>query len=352
MSALPMMDPKVTVINSPHVVILGAGASRATFPDGDKNSIELPLMCDLVQKVELEKLLDSHKISYENRNFEEIYDEIATSYKDSEFLETIEERIHNYFAKMRLPDELTLYDKIILCLRKKDLIATFNWDPFLALVYRRNLHIKELPRIVFLHGNVAIGVCLEDKLKGCMGEKCAKCGKYFQQTGLLYPIRDKNYKKNPFIANEWNEFESYLKRAYFLTIFGYNAPESDVVAIDMMNNIWEKNQTRELAEIDIIDIKTSEELRETWKEFIVRSHYSAINDFKYSYISAYPRRTCVALFMATMRQQPLQKNNLPDFNTLEDLHNWISPLVEEEILYREENKKFSGLPCNQIREKD
>ena len=96
---------------------------------------------------------------------------------------------------MRLPDELTLYDKIILCLRKKDLIATFNWDPFLALAYRRNLHIKELPRIVFLHGNVAIGVCLEDKVKGDMGEKCPKCGKYFQQTGLLYPIRDKNYKK-------------------------------------------------------------------------------------------------------------------------------------------------------------
>ena len=48
---LLMMDSKVTVINSPHVVILGAGASRASFPDGDKNGIELPLMCDLAQKL-------------------------------------------------------------------------------------------------------------------------------------------------------------------------------------------------------------------------------------------------------------------------------------------------------------
>lgn len=31
----------------PHVVILGAGASLAAFPDGDKNSLGFPLMNSL-----------------------------------------------------------------------------------------------------------------------------------------------------------------------------------------------------------------------------------------------------------------------------------------------------------------
>ncbi|MBS3101438.1 hypothetical protein J4204_04850 [Candidatus Woesearchaeota archaeon] len=36
-------------MNRPHVVVLGAGASRATCPDGDKNGKKLPLMSDFVK---------------------------------------------------------------------------------------------------------------------------------------------------------------------------------------------------------------------------------------------------------------------------------------------------------------
>ena len=38
-------------ISRPHVVILGAGASAAAFPKGDRNGRRLPLMDDLVQVV-------------------------------------------------------------------------------------------------------------------------------------------------------------------------------------------------------------------------------------------------------------------------------------------------------------
>jgi hypothetical protein len=32
---------------------------------------------------------------------------------------------------MEIPDHVTLYDELLLTLRSKDLIATFNWDPLL-----------------------------------------------------------------------------------------------------------------------------------------------------------------------------------------------------------------------------
>ena len=44
-------------VERPHLVVLGAGASRAAFPDGDKNGKRLPLMADLVDTLGLRSLL-------------------------------------------------------------------------------------------------------------------------------------------------------------------------------------------------------------------------------------------------------------------------------------------------------
>ena len=40
---------------------------------------------------------------------------------------------YDYFAMLRLPDSPTLYDYLILS--TMDIIATFNWDPFLLQAY-------------------------------------------------------------------------------------------------------------------------------------------------------------------------------------------------------------------------
>ena len=60
----------------PHVVILGAGASYATLPSGDKNGTRLPLMNNFVDVLGLDDLLAKTGIDYKNRNFEEIYDQL------------------------------------------------------------------------------------------------------------------------------------------------------------------------------------------------------------------------------------------------------------------------------------
>ncbi len=60
----------------PHVVILGAGASYAAFPNGDKHGRKLPLMNNFVETLGLESLLARTKITFESDNFEDIYDKI------------------------------------------------------------------------------------------------------------------------------------------------------------------------------------------------------------------------------------------------------------------------------------
>ena len=74
-------------------------------------------------------------------------------------MKEIEKRIDAYFSSLRIPREATKYDFLLLSLREKDAIFTFNWDPFLFDAYKRNAHIASLPEIFFLHGNVRIGIC-------------------------------------------------------------------------------------------------------------------------------------------------------------------------------------------------
>lgn len=167
----------------------------------------------------------------------------------------MEERIRAYFGELALPDAATAYDELLLCLRAKDLIATFNCDLLLPYAYARNRLLGELPRMVFLHGNVAVGVYLRDRVKGFVSEQCMKCGKPLARTRLLYPIEQKDYASDPFIAAEWDELSRTLEHAYLLTVFGYAAPESDAEAKRMLGKVWERNRTRELAQVEIVDIK-------------------------------------------------------------------------------------------------
>jgi hypothetical protein len=50
---LPAFDPQKQINHSPHVVILGAGASRAAFPNGDAKEKRLPLLVDLPDCLDL-----------------------------------------------------------------------------------------------------------------------------------------------------------------------------------------------------------------------------------------------------------------------------------------------------------
>lgn len=167
MPTLPALDINLNVNHSPHVVILGAGASVAACPQGDADGRRLPVMANLMSALGLDSLLEHAGLAhYAAGNFELVYDEVASSDRYSDLRLEIESRIRHYFASLRLPDNVTIYDALLLSLRPKDIIATFNWDPFLLQAYARNRTLKRLPGLAFLHGNVYLGYCPDHRKKG------------------------------------------------------------------------------------------------------------------------------------------------------------------------------------------
>src|SRR5258706_649635 len=135
-----------------HVVILGAGASvastlRNSLADGKK----LPLMNNFVDVVGLADIVDDLPNPIKSDNFELLYSNLYLEDPNSKSIKEIEKRVYNYFKSLKLPDEPTIYDYLVLSLRSRDLIATFNWDPFLYQAWTRNYDNGERPYIAFLH---------------------------------------------------------------------------------------------------------------------------------------------------------------------------------------------------------
>lgn len=340
MPSLPPLDITTNTNHAPHVVVLGAGARLAAFPNGDRCGMVLPLMRNLVEVIGLAPLLHKHAIATSIADFEAFYDDLATTKgANPALLRETEETIHSYFAKLELPDEPTLYDYLLLSLREKDLIATFNWDPFLAQAYRRNADVRRLPQIAFLHGNVAFGACQDHKKKGFIFQTCSDCGKRLTPSRLLYPVKQKNYT-DALIKDQWDTLRSALMRAYMVTIFGYSAPVTDVVARKLMLEEWRGNPSVELAQIDIVDIRPRKKLEVAWKDFFIRQNYGIYKNVLSTRIFRHPRRSCDALAMATLQGHPWPENPFPRSRDLGRLQEWIRPLLDEE-----EQGMLTGKPC-------
>ena len=173
----------------PHIVILGAGASYAAFPDGDKNGKKLPLMNNFIEILGLKSLIDSTGLTFPSDNFEDIYSTIYESSSHKDICLELENAVYNYFSEMELPDEPTIYDHLVLSLRRKDTIATFNWDPFLTQALIRNMHKMhefgiDPPVAYFLHGNVKMGSCIDNHHIGLIGSNCPSCNAEIKPSKL------------------------------------------------------------------------------------------------------------------------------------------------------------------------
>jgi len=195
---LPRLDIKTKINHSPHVIILGAGASRACCPSGDKNGHHLPLMADFVAKVGVEQIIKEAGYG-PSGNFEHIYSQIYTAGK-GDALEKLDSAIRSYFGQLTVPDVPTFYDYLVLSLRPKDAIVTFNWDPLIIQTYKRWRHLGSvLPELIFLHGNVDLGLGLDLKQKTFtfLSDKPEQT-----PTKLLYPVEKKDYNTDEFVADQ------------------------------------------------------------------------------------------------------------------------------------------------------
>jgi hypothetical protein len=317
-------------VGKPHVVILGAGASYAAFPNGDKNGKKLPLMNNFVETLGIEELVDRADIKTTSNNFEDIYSEIHKDPKLEPLRKELEKEVYNYFKGMVLPDEPTIYDHLVLSLRNKDFIVTFNWDPFLVQAIRRNGKKFKLPRVLFLHGNVEVGYCENGHMMGNHGDVCHECHQPLTPTSLLYPVAEKNYHLDEFISRQWATLEDLLKHTFMVTIFGYGAPISDIRAVELLKKAWGSTDSRNMEEFEIIDVRDENDLTATWSPFIHSHHYRIENNFYNSWIANHPRRTGEAYLNQFLKAMFIENNPLPKDADFKELWEWYEKLQSVE----------------------
>ncbi len=315
----------------PHLVILGAGASRAAFPEGEGSGRRLPLMADFTEIVPVASILNKSGIDWHGKNFEEVYTLISQNTEQTEVQRKLEDAVFTYFSDLHLPDTPTIYDVLLLSLRKKDVIATFNWDPFLIQAWRRSAELtKNLPCLLFLHGNVAHGYCDRDRWQGLRGQRCQRCGEPLKPDRLLFPVATKDYSSDPAIRKAWEVTREALKDALMVTTFGYSAPASDKDALSIMSEAWGKPAKRQFEVFEIIDIKARDDLYGSWKAFIFSSHYRVQASFWESFLAIHPRRSIEAFQDQYLDAKFLEGNRVIAAKTLEELHDWFRPLLEAE----------------------
>lgn len=325
--------------NRPHVVILGAGASCAAIPNGDKYGKKISAMSGFIEKLGLTEILERITLKTSSNNLEDIYMELdersKSEAKCKDAKQKLEEVIRDYMLDFKLPNSPTVYDYLIMGLTSKDLIASFNWDPLLVQAYARSMaYTTNLPQLAFLHGNVAVGYCLEDNVMGNVGMPC-RCGEPLAPTKLLFPIKNKDYASDIAISKSWKSLNNALEVAYMVTIFGYSAPKSDIEAIKMLKKAWGAVEERKFEEIEIVDLRDEDEVIESWDNFIHTHHYSYHSNFFTTTIGRCPRRSCEATFDRLMMNHWLKpdKGFKPGMD-FSDIDNLTCDLISDE-----ENKK-------------
>jgi hypothetical protein len=286
-------------------------------------------MDGLIKLLGLGPVLKKGGVRNTRRNFECIYSELYEYDPNLPVLREVEDIIYAYFHGLRLPETPTLYDHLVISLRPKDIIATFNWDPFLFDAWTRIRESIPVPEIVHLHGNVRLAYCPEHPTYGAHGMCCPECDRGLVPSRLLYPVAKKDYVKDPFVKTEWEVLKKRLRQAKTLTIFGYGAPTTDLEAFGMLNNAWDK-ANRFIERTEIIDIKDKEVLWKQWGPFIVRTYFDCPEGFYKSRLATYPRRTCEAIKNQTFYGLWVEENPLPENVGFDELLSWAQPLVEAE----------------------
>lgn len=330
-----MSVPATRLISEPikhmrNVVILGSGASRAAFPVSEETGPRVPLFQELVDFVGLTDIIPTPELEMARADFESWYSDRWDAEPESPILRLAEQQIVDYFASLQLPNHPTLYDHLLLCLREVDLVATFNWDPFLFDAWERNRYNIPLPEIVHLHGNVRIGVCYECKAYGRNGRKCPSCGQKLYPSRILYPVKLKNYQSDPFIRSEWERLDKYIEDTFTLTIFGYGAPKTDVEAVRLMQSAWKKAGASEIRTITVIDRKQRDEGIQPWRRFILPQHFSYHQDFYSSSIAKMPRRSCELIYVPTFLGMFVEDDPLPRNMGFEELYSWLATRINAE----------------------
>ena len=337
-----------------HIVIIGAGASIASLPDGDYYGHKPSCMNDIIEDLGLKDILEKVNLKTKSHNIEDIYSELYERDDCATVREQVEQAIFDYYSKIRIPDKLTIYDLLVLSLRKKDVIVSFNWDSLLLQAYLRwEKEIKDLPQLLFLHGNVGLGVCDACHAPFPIGEflpnddkfysnNCPNCHAQLRPLKLLYPVKHKDYNKDPFINAQWDYLQNIICNGAITTVFGYKAPASDVEAMEIIKKAFVKlgEESRQFDILEIIERPgfSLEELTESWWEIVDFTKHTPklYHSFFESTLARFPRRTIeaakiynldghFAIPICQFKEEDLEKG------AYELVHNKMGELLKKEM---------------------
>lgn len=324
-----------SLLQRPHICVLGAGATMAAIPNGDYYGKKSSVMNNFIDNLGLSDIIQKANIQSSSNNFEDIYSEMYSRADCASLRIVLENRVKYYFASFRIPDTPTIYDYIIASMRRKDYIFSFNWDPLIIQAYRRVSELTDdLPLLVFLHGNVGMKICSEcKKVQSVENPYCCDChSTNFNAPQILFPVKNKDYTANLYLKTAWDEFLDVIAGCTYLTVFGYSAPKSDSKAVEAMRLAFKSN-FRRFDSIEIIDIAPQDVVYESWSPFFKATnyHYKIINSFWDSSFVEFPRRTiegyCKRNIMGWWGSSTKKLHNCNNFEEFEQL---FLPIIEED----------------------
>jgi hypothetical protein len=296
--------------------------------------MDLPLLRDVAVDLDLASAFPEDLRELAKEDFEAAYSRLFD--RDRAMTTPIEDAIADYFRQLRLPDEANLYDALLLSLRSKDSVFTFNWDPLLFLsrvrLNQRGL-TNDLPHLFYLHGNVVGAYCERDGVFGYTNGRCSECGEPFTPTRLLFPVEHKDYNTDPGIRAAWEAAHAVLRATFMLTVFGYSAPVTDVEAFDLLRQGWGEVGERNMEETEIIHRPgaDTDELVERWRPFIHTHHYELHDSFYASWLGNHPRRSGEAFVSQYVDAKFIENNPVPaGTSDLDELVAWFRPLIDAE----------------------
>src|SRR4051812_41351907 len=92
-----------TSARRPHVLLLGAGASKAALPDGDRNGVPVPLLRDVASALSLAERFPPELRELASTDFEAAYSKLVDSETDTS---AVDVEVRDFFAALELPGEV------------------------------------------------------------------------------------------------------------------------------------------------------------------------------------------------------------------------------------------------------
>lgn len=311
-----------------HLVILGAGSTIATIPNGDKNGEESYTLANLLKDKTFTSFLEKVQGNFSANDVEDLCKQLYK--EDRPLYYEFESLVRKKYARLELPEEFTILDRLVLSLTPNDAIVSFNWDDLVIQAYQRmSEYVPEemLPILAFPHGNAQAVY----NNKHYTSKRIVTSTSWFDSP-LNMPVDEIDYKSDVFINSQWHILDFFMRNAQMITFFGYRGPDSDEQDLKHLDELFAKNEICDKIEIIDKDQESAVEVAKRLERFKMQPNWLyPCADFWHSTIAKYPHRTLSVLDNWNYSVRTSAKEE-----SLAEFLKHIGPLIEEE------QKKFDS----------